>query len=457
MYTTKHIIGALPVNQNFCSTIQLYTVALIVLQNKDNPVYPPTPNFVKFGVGVYYTKSMFETFLQFLHPFAQKITLGLVTVLAFLNISTGPDVISNTPQPTLSIIEEVTAETTEISEEKKPSDTQEAQKKEISLNTSKEETITPPIETLPVVKTETIVLPLPVTVPTPLIPQAELNVKARKSIVNVFYLTKTSGVFAPITGSGIIIDEKGVVLTNAHVAQYLLLKDYAVKDFINCVIRGGSPADPLYKAEILYLPPVWIEANASNVKVDKPTGTGENDYALLLITESVEQGKPLPASFPAMPFDIESLNNRIDDSVLVAGYPAGFLGGFDASRNLWLTSSIVQIMKLYTFRETPPLTRDAFSVGGTILAQEGASGGGVFSLKTGKLIGVISTSVLEGNTSERDLRAISIEHINRSIQQETGENLETFLRGSLIERKNLYNAVIAPQLTKILTDVLNKE
>ena len=32
--------------------------------------------------------------------------------------------------------------------------------------------------------------------------------------------------FNPISGSGVIVDSRGVVLTNAHVGQFFLLHDY---------------------------------------------------------------------------------------------------------------------------------------------------------------------------------------------------------------------------------------
>jgi len=254
-----------------------------------------------------------------------------------------------------------------------------------------------------------------------------------------------------------VIDEKGVILTNAHVAQYLLLKDYRIKDFLNCVVRGGSPAKPMYKANLLYLPPVWIENNAFNIKLQKPKGTGLDDYALLYVTEPTRPGSSLPKTIPSASIDVTPQYIDLDEPVLLASYPAGFLGSIDITKNLWISSSVARMTRLYTFREDPPLTADGFSVGGTIVAQEGASGGGVFSLKTGKLIGLLATSLLGETTGERDLRAITLRHVNQSIEENTGENLETFLSGDLKQKSADFNSTIAPQLTQILTDVLEKK
>lgn len=118
----------------------------------------------------------------------------------------------------------------------------------------------------------------------------EVNAKSRKSIINIFCTTKTGGDFKPISGSGIVISESGIILTNAHVAQYLLLKDYRVKDFISCIGRIGSPAIPEYELKPIYLPESWLKENAPKIKEESPTGTGENDYAFLGITGVQGQG-----------------------------------------------------------------------------------------------------------------------------------------------------------------------
>ncbi|MBI2109050.1 MAG: trypsin-like peptidase domain-containing protein [Parcubacteria group bacterium] len=395
---------------------------------------------------------MLNSFLDTALLFLQKIMLGGVFVLSFLGISVGE--VATSTRPTF-LTETNPPKSIEVLEKEGP---------EVEGETAEPKQAPPaiiPLETLPqtqvTVKAETAITPSPTTIlpaPPPLIPQAELNEAARAAVVNIFCLTKTSGVFEPITGSGVVIDPQGVILTNAHVAQYLLLKDYKIPDFLNCVVRTGSPAIPLYKAELLYLPPIWIEENAPAIKLQKPTGTGENDFALLLITESTNTMRALPESFPAMSVYVGQNEIDVNDPVLLAAYPAGFLGGLNVTKNLWITSSVTSLKKLYTFRNQ---TLDGFSLGGTVLAQEGASGGGVFSLKTGELIGLIATSLLEGSTDERDLRAISLFHIDDSIKKYTGKDLQTFLYGDLKQKSAEFNNAIAPQLTAILTEVLEKK
>src|SRR3989344_1157804 len=49
-----------------------------------------------------------------------------------------------------------------------------------------------------------------------------INERARPTLVNILCGAR-SGTFRPISASGVIIDPRGVILTNAHVAQYFLL------------------------------------------------------------------------------------------------------------------------------------------------------------------------------------------------------------------------------------------
>src|SRR3989344_7620809 len=174
---------------------------------------------------------MLNTFLEITVLFLQKIVLGGIFALSFLGIS-----VNTEPALSVQTSEEIPAYSVEI--KKAPEEIPPAE-------------IIPPKVPPPapiVVQTSPMPSLLPPVPPAlSLIPQAELNDTVRKSIVNIFCLTKTVGVIEPITGSGVIIDSHGIILTNAHVAQYLLLRDYLVKDFLNCVIRGGSPATPLYK------------------------------------------------------------------------------------------------------------------------------------------------------------------------------------------------------------------
>jgi len=105
-----------------------------------------------------------------------------------------------------------------------------------------------------------------------------------EAIVNIFCTFTTATTIKTTTGTGFFVHSEGVILTNAHVAQYLLIAETDRLGEADCTVRGGNPASPLYRAELLYLPPAWILENAALIDVALPSGTGERDYALLFVT-----------------------------------------------------------------------------------------------------------------------------------------------------------------------------
>ncbi|OHA39552.1 MAG: hypothetical protein A3I97_00210 [Candidatus Taylorbacteria bacterium RIFCSPLOWO2_02_FULL_44_35] len=279
----------------------------------------------------------------------------------------------------------------------------------------------------------------------------ELNEKVRASIVNIICTSKTGGLFKPISGSGVLIDKRGVILTSAHIGQYLLLKNYMTPDFLTCTIRTGSPAYPRYIADLLYISPRWMNEHASDITAQEPLGTGQYDYALLLITGAVGDNS-LPASFTSLSFNSTENGYKKGEPVILASYPAGFLGGINIQQNLYITSSVGTIDKVFTFKEN---TFDLFSISGSVVAQKGASGGAIVN-SDGRLIGLIATATDANTTSERSLQAITITHIENSLNEEVGMNLESFMGNNLKERFRSFQETLAPALTEVLVKELNK-
>lgn len=287
--------------------------------------------------------------------------------------------------------------------------------------------------------------------PPPPVDWSTINQKARDAAVNIICTSMRGGSFEPLSGSGIVIDPRGIILTNAHVAQYLLLQDYQGKNFLTCIGRTGSPAVPAYTLKFLYIAPQWIASNYQKIVDERPTGTGENDFALLQIASSTDPELKLPQTFVALSPDGSEEGIKTDDSVLLVGYPAGFLGGIAIQRDLYIVSTIVNIGKLLTFKSN---TLDAFSLGGSPVAQHGSSGGAVVS-REGKLLGIIVTATDSTETSERDLDAISVSHINRSLNSETYLKLDSLLASDLENFSTQFNARVVPNLKKLLFYQLN--
>ncbi len=379
-------------------------------------------------------------------------TLGLVTAL-FAGIVGSPTAVA--PEQTPPAVLEISAS---------PATTTEVAILDISLTgtSTKPKTQEKPIAVKPKEDPETLTVQLEdailslnktlsnLTSSAPLPSNASLNDTVRGSIVNILCTTTAAGPLNSISASGVMIDPRGVVITNAHVGQYFLLKDYPTANFVECIVRNGSPATAKYKAELLFLPPSWIAQNAEKVDDESPTGNGEHDYALLRITGPTGPGITMPEKHPFLPV---SIDQPIPGSkALIAGYPAGFLGGITVQKDLYSASSLTSIGELFTFNAD---TIDLFSIGGSVVAQQGSSGGAVAN-EEGILEGLIVTSSQAESTGARDLRAISTSYIVRDFATEAGISIESFLSADLATRASTFNRTVAPTLTKALTNVLDQ-
>lgn len=266
------------------------------------------------------------------------------------------------------------------------------------------------------------------------------------AIVNIFCTFTTDEYIRTTTGTGFFIDPDGIIMTNAHVAQFLLFEETHKDGETKCVIRTGNPAAPAYHAELLYLPPTWVRENASVLTQEVPMGTGERDYALLYVNATVDDS-PLPAVFPALGFDTNLLPiTARNNPVLAAGYPATALFLNGASADLIPQRATTSISELYTFGSN---YADVFSIRGSNVGREGSSGGPILNA-AGAVIGIIVTRGDDSIDGDGSLRAITISHIDRTIQQETNFSLAQNLNGNLAYRADIFSKTLTPFLLTLL-------
>jgi len=266
------------------------------------------------------------------------------------------------------------------------------------------------------------------------------------AIVNIFCTFRSDTQIRTTTGTGFFIDPDGVIMTNAHVAQFLLLAATDEYGSAECVVRSGNPAAPTYTADLLYIPPAWVQENAAILNDAVPMGTGERDYALLYVDATIS-GEPLPAMFPALPFSTDFLSVDVRESdVTAAGYPAGDLLREGASVDLIPRKAATSISELYTFGSN---RADVFSIRGTVVGAEGASGGPVVN-DEGEVIGVIVTRGDDATDGPGSLRAITLSHVNSTIEEETGFTLTGHLNGNLQARADIFEQTLTPFLVALL-------
>lgn len=286
----------------------------------------------------------------------------------------------------------------------------------------------------------------------PVLPISETVANA---LVNIYCQYKTDSYIKTTTGTGFFISSKGVILTNAHVAQFLLLEESGKQNIdVQCVIREGNPAKAKYEAELLYISPTWILENASLITSDEPRGTGERDYALLYVSKSLD-GSPLPSLFPAISIDVDLLSRRITgESVLSAGYPAELLFKNGSDADLVPVVASTTIGTLYTFGSN---YADIFSVSESAVGEQGASGGPIVHVPDRSVIGLIVTKGDANTEGSHSLRALTLSYINRTIIEETGFSLHQNIQGDIAYRGDVFKEAMVPFLTEMLVDELSNE
>lgn len=259
-------------------------------------------------------------------------------------------------------------------------------------------------------------------------PQPAANLA--EAIVQVTCIQKTNKFKKTISGTGFFVSSRGIIVTNAHVAQFMLLRGIEDQGQVDC---SASVGNTTHGIELLYLSPTWLVEHASLISDLNPKGSGENDFALLYVTDT--DGK----SFAHLPPATNPLPKSMKgDTVILVGYPKE--GGTGSNKRTTATTSI---RGLFTYEEGG--YSDVISLEESPLGYNGASGGPVID-HLGRSIGMIATK----SNSSTVLNAITMSHIDRSIKHETGLDLISILQSDLSVQAKLFKEVISPVLKEIL-------
>jgi hypothetical protein len=150
---------------------------------------------------------------------------------------------------------------------------------------------------------------------------------------------------------------------------------------------------------------------------------------------------------------MEAAYPNIGDPMLLAAYPAGFLSSEIITKSLYASSAVAFVTQLFSFDEDTSKV-DLFSIGGTVVSQSGSSGGAVVRGTDGQLAGIIATATSGASTGERDLRAITVSHIDKSLAAQGKGGIIELLTGNVSAKAAEFNAQTAPTLTAQLEAAL---
>jgi S1-C subfamily serine protease len=192
-----------------------------------------------------------------------------------------------------------------------------------------------------------------------------------------------------------------------------------------------------------------MTANAAKINEASPKGTGEDDYALLVVTSKTD-GTPItsPVTYiaPEINSDVEP-----GTSVLEIAYPADYLDGDLISRELYSSSAVSQIEGVYSY---DGVTKEFIALGGSVVAQHGSSGGAIVDT-AGKLIAIITSVTEESSTDKRELGAITLVHIDKSIRQ-SSVTLTEFLISDAHNLADQFEVKLRPSLTRTLVGAITE-
>ncbi len=269
-----------------------------------------------------------------------------------------------------------------------------------------------------------------------------------EATVNIYCTLKSGRTTYGISGSGVVISSRGIILTNAHVAQYLLLAREEGRVTGKCTVRTGSPAKSAYSVSILYIPLAWLEDNVSKMAEKNPKGTGENDFALLYIPDSDDRP---PTSLPALRAGALATSTE-DFPVMVAGYPTEKLD-FKKIRNMlvpvFATSSVTNLQSFDQYRRA-----DLLTVAPSAAGAHGISGGPIVG-DDHLVLGIVA--VKSSDKKDRTIRGITTSYIDRMLRMQTGFSLEAMLASNFEARASTTHARIPDSIVKELESGLRKK
>jgi len=238
-----------------------------------------------------------------------------------------------------------------------------------------------------------------------------------EATMNLVCTQNTAAGTLVVSGTGTVIDPRGVILTNAHVAEHFLASYFSPG--IECSVRNVNTGEE-YRAQVLFMPSRWVAGHAGDLLKTDEYGTGEDDFSLLIITGRVFQALPLPSSFSFINPEI-STRASAGEHVYIAGYPAT-AGTVSRANPLPLAVEDSVISDTLTFTNG---AADVLVVPAESVSDRGSSGGPVVDSSSQSLLGIIVT------TAPHEANALALPYLEQEMANETGNGFSSMLAGDV--------------------------
>ncbi|MCF7865559.1 MAG: serine protease [Candidatus Pacebacteria bacterium] len=281
---------------------------------------------------------------------------------------------------------------------------------------------------------------------------AKKETKQEDAIVNIFCSQKiivngkVSNQRRTITGSGVLINKDGTVLTNAHVGQFPLLSE---KDpNVVCLARYGNPASGSLSVKVSFISPEWIKEYGKYVNTEGTAQTGKSDFALLKIGLPKQNTNNIAILSPIV---VQKNLPAIGDKIFSISYPADILGTKGVGASLPMQKEQLAVNRYYSVGVT---TYDVLETTPSTAGQRGSSGGAIVD-EHGHFIGTITTIVNSTVPSKKNIRAMTVDHTDTELLKYSNTNLTQVVNFGSSDVEKSFNLQYRDYLTSLLNTYLN--
>ena len=264
-----------------------------------------------------------------------------------------------------------------------------------SPNTAPTRTPPPPAPPLvPAPRPPETAPPLPVA-----LGDREFYARFAPAVVQIFCRTQA----LLYSASGVIVNERGLILTNAHVAD--IVKKSGEEQ---CEVRHGNPASSFAGVSVVFV--------ADTTAKIPDTQVPQRDLAFLTLRDARE-------SFAVAPISLAVLD--VNTPLYTLGYPSEFLQGVAATDRSNLVFSILPVGGLADI-DGDGDTAEGYIFKGGIILQQGSSGTALFR-RDGSVAGIIFATTKGATTADRNGIALMTPYIDAILQLEAGQGLAEFI------------------------------